>query len=140
MTSQLIRGYGAEELQMESEWPASLDVAELLHQGWRPVPFEEFVLKIHSRCDLACDYCYIYNLADSSWRQQPVRMSFETINHVTDRIAEHAVSHSLRQIRVILHGGEPLLAGPELITYLVTELRARIPRSTSLMILIRLPA
>jgi uncharacterized protein len=34
--------------------------------GWRPVPFREFIVKVHSRCDLACDYCYMYEMADRS--------------------------------------------------------------------------
>jgi len=28
----------------------------------------EFIAKVHSRCDLARDYCYIYEMADQSWR------------------------------------------------------------------------
>jgi uncharacterized protein len=31
------------------EWPANLDVAALIADGWRPRPFREFVVKIHSR-------------------------------------------------------------------------------------------
>src|ERR1043166_2879062 len=53
-----------------SEWPAGLDIRGLLEQGWRPTPFREFVLKVHSRCNLTCDYCYIYEMADQSWRAQ----------------------------------------------------------------------
>jgi uncharacterized protein len=36
------------------EWPASLDLLELRRSGWRPTPFRQFVLKLHSRCNLAC--------------------------------------------------------------------------------------
>jgi uncharacterized protein len=50
------------------EWPATLDVVALRAEGWAPVPFQEFIVKIHSRCDLACDYCYMYEMADQSWR------------------------------------------------------------------------
>ena len=35
------------------------------------VPFREIVLKVHSRCDLACDHCYVYEHADQSWRARP---------------------------------------------------------------------
>lgn len=31
--------------------------------------FMEFVVKIHSRCNPACDYCYVYDMADQSWRE-----------------------------------------------------------------------
>ena len=49
-----------------SEWPTNLDVPGLLKDGWRPVPFRQFIIKIHSRCNLACDYCYVYEMADRS--------------------------------------------------------------------------
>ena len=42
---------------------------------WRPIPFREFVLKVHARCNLACDYCYMYELADQSWRNASKLMS-----------------------------------------------------------------
>jgi uncharacterized protein len=105
------------------EWPATLDVAELLRDGWTPVPFHEFIVKIHSRCDLACDYCYMYEMADQSWRDRPRRMSNEIVKHTAVRIGEHARSHRLNNVALILHGGEPLLAGPDLISYLVTAVR-----------------
>ena len=28
------------------------------------VQVRQFILKIHRRCDLRCDYCYIYTMAD----------------------------------------------------------------------------
>ena len=37
------------------------------------------------------------------------------------RIGEHARAHGLRDITLILHGGEPLLAGRDLISRLVTR-------------------
>src|SRR5215467_1118990 len=100
-------------------WPASLDVPALLAEGWRPSPFLEFIVKVHSRCDLSCDYCYVYELADQSWRDQPRAMSAQTADMTARRIGEHAGTHGLREVTLILHGGEPLLAGRELISRLV---------------------
>jgi uncharacterized protein len=105
------------------EWPQTLDVPSLLAGGWRPVPFREFVVKIHSRCDLACDYCYMYELADQTWRDRPRRMSEETVDQAAARIGEHARTHRIPVVELILHGGEPLLAGPELISRLVQATR-----------------
>jgi uncharacterized protein len=105
------------------EWPASLDVPSLLDEGWRPSPFREFIVKVHSRCDLSCDYCYMYEMADQSWHSQPRAMSLETAELTARRIGEHATAHSLGDIALVLHGGEPLLAGRDLISHLVTSTR-----------------
>jgi len=108
------------------EWPQTLDVSSLIAGGWSPVPFREFVVKIHSRCDLACDYCYMYELADQTWRDRPRRMSAEVADHAAFRIGEHARSHRMISVDLILHGGEPLLAGPALISRLVGNTRAEV--------------
>jgi uncharacterized protein len=105
------------------EWTAMFNLDALLAGGWHPTPFTEFILKIHSRCDLSCRYCYVYEMADESWRSQPKKMSRETVDLTADRIAEHASKNSLEAVQVILHGGEPLLAGAELIEYLVQKVR-----------------
>jgi len=105
------------------EWPTSLDVTSLLDQGWRPEPFREFIVKIHSRCDLSCDYCYMYEMADQTWRSRPRAMSKETAELTARRIGEHATAHGLPAVTLILHGGEPLLAGRDLISRLVTSTR-----------------
>jgi uncharacterized protein len=91
--------------------------------GWQPIPFREFVVKIHSRCDLACDYCYMYEMADQSWRDQPRRMSAEIADAAAMRVGEHARAHRLPSIVLIMHGGEPLLAGPDLISRMVEATR-----------------
>src|SRR3954462_331239 len=95
-----------------AEWPADLlDVSALRTSGWTPVPFRQFLLKVHSRCNIACDYCYVYELADQSWQAQPTVMSDQVVERAAERIAGHAATHGLDEVRVILHGGEPLLAG-----------------------------
>lgn len=88
------------------------------------VPLRQFVLKVHSRCDLACDHCYVYQGADQSWRGRPMAMSDETIAWTAQRIAEHAKAHQLAGVHVVLHGGEPLLAGPARLRQVAGTLRA----------------
>lgn len=93
-------------------------------------PFRQFVLKIHGRCDLACDYCYVYRHADQRWRSRPRAMSRETISRTAARIAEHVRTHELPGIEVVLHGGEPLLAGEADIEYCVNTLRNAVGEQT----------
>ncbi|RJL32500.1 FxsB family cyclophane-forming radical SAM/SPASM peptide maturase [Bailinhaonella thermotolerans] len=87
-------------------------------------PFRQFVVKVASRCDLACDHCYVFEFADQSWRGRPAVMTDETAERVAARIAEHAAAHRLRTAHVILHGGEPLLAGPARLERIARTLRA----------------
>ncbi|MFJ3770795.1 radical SAM/SPASM protein FxsBH, inactivated beta-hydroxylase extension form [Streptomyces sp. NPDC090075] len=75
-------------------------------------PLRQLVLKIHSRCDLLCDHCYVYQHADQSWRSRPTFIRPETVRSVADRLAEYVQARSLESVSVILHGGEPLLVGP----------------------------
>jgi uncharacterized protein len=95
------------------EWPSSLSRQDLLDMHWTPVPIHQFVLKIHSRCNLACDYCYIYEMADTSWRDEAASMSLEVVRQSAKRIAEHARAHQLETVSIVLHGGEPLLVGEQ---------------------------
>jgi uncharacterized protein len=88
------------------------------------VPLDQFVLKVHSRCDLACDHCYVYESADQSWRGRPAGMPDEAISRTAGRIAEHAARHGLSTVQVVLHGGEPLLAGPVRLRRILAELHA----------------
>jgi uncharacterized protein len=113
-----------QEQAQATEWPQNLDVQALLGQGWRPTPFREFILKVHSRCNLACDYCYMYEMADQSWRRQPRKMARPTVDWVARRIAEHAHAKLLERVDVTLHGGEPLLAGVEHLRYTIETIRA----------------
>ena len=88
------------------------------------VPLHQFVLKICSRCDLACDHCYVYEAADQSWLSRPKVISDEVMRRSAQRIAEHASRHGIRTVQVVLHGGEPLLAGVDRMRRIITELRS----------------
>ncbi|OLR93829.1 FxsB family cyclophane-forming radical SAM/SPASM peptide maturase [Actinokineospora bangkokensis] len=89
--------------------------------------FREFVLKVHGRCNLSCDYCYVYELADQRWRHRPAAMAPPTADAAVDRIAEHAATHHLDHVRLVLHGGEPLLAGTTALRRVLTRARDRVP-------------
>ena len=105
-------------------WPLlDLDVAAVREAGHLPIPFNQFILKVNSRCNLSCSYCYVYEMADKSWRNMPKRMSHAVAAKAVERIADHAERHGLNVVDVILHGGEPLLAGADWLAELVASLR-----------------
>ncbi|HEU5108377.1 MAG TPA: FxsB family cyclophane-forming radical SAM/SPASM peptide maturase [Micromonosporaceae bacterium] len=95
-----------------------------------PAAFRQFIVKLHSRCNLSCTYCYVYHHADQSWRDRPGVMSAETIDAMASRIGAHAHRHGLREVVVVLHGGEPLLAGPDVLDRTVTAIRDALAPST----------
>ncbi|NKZ06245.1 FxsB family cyclophane-forming radical SAM/SPASM peptide maturase [Actinomadura latina] len=110
------------------EWPLhGLDIPALTADGWRPFPFSEFVVKIHGRCNLACDYCYVYEGVDQSWRRRPTAMPPEVLDATATRVGEHARGHALGNVTIVLHGGEPLLAGKDAIAAAATRFRASVP-------------
>ena len=90
-----------------------LDVFHNTESACPGVPFYTFLCKIASRCNLDCDYCYMYHLADQSWKKQPKRMSPLGIRQTAKRIREHVEAHSLPEIDITMHGGEPLLIGEQ---------------------------
>lgn len=67
------------------------------------------LLKVASRCNLNCDYCYVYQHADSSWRAQPKLMSEAAVRQFGLRLDEYVAAQGLDRFSVIFHGGEPLL-------------------------------
>ena len=105
-----------------------------VQRGHEPVPFQQFILKIHSRCNLACTYCYVYEMADQGWREMPRRMSPAVTEMTAKRIEEHVQAHHLPSVDVILHGGEPLLAGTQWLTELTALLRAQISAPVNLTV------
>lgn len=88
------------------------------------VSLSQVVLKVHSRCDLACDHCYVYEAADQSWRGRPAVPSDRVIAQTAHRIAEHAAAHAVPAVQVIMHGGEPLLAGRDRLGRIIAEVQS----------------
>ncbi|MGW0531602.1 radical SAM protein [Streptomyces sp. NPDC003032] len=93
----------------------------------RPVPFRQFVLKVHGRCNLDCSYCYVYRSPDASWRERPARADTTVMRRTAARVAEHVTRHRLPRIRIEPHGGEPLLTGPDAAIAYAREVRDAVP-------------
>ncbi|MEV1063879.1 FxsB family cyclophane-forming radical SAM/SPASM peptide maturase [Streptomyces sp. NPDC050263] len=89
--------------------------------------FRQFIVKMHGRCNLACTYCYLYEGPDRTWRTRPGAAAPEVLDRTATRIAEHARSHALTAVSLVLHGGEPLLAGAETLAGFTALVRARVP-------------
>jgi uncharacterized protein len=88
-----------------------------------PVPLSTFIVKVASRCNLACTYCYEYSMGDESWRGMPKRMAPATVRRLAERIQEHAERFQLKSVVIVLHGGEPLLFGKAAMRAFVQTMR-----------------
>lgn len=87
------------------------------------IPFTLFVMKVASSCNLNCKYCYMYNLGDSSYLRQPAVMSDQVIAASMERIRAHCLRHGVAQAGLVLHGGEPMLAGRDFFRRFVSTAR-----------------
>lgn len=79
------------------------------------------VVKVASRCNLNCSYCYVYNLGDTTYLSQPKVMSKETVIQLLHRIKNHCEANEMKQMAMVFHGGEPLLAGKRFFKMFIRE-------------------
>jgi uncharacterized protein len=97
------------------------------------IELDTVLIKVASRCNINCSYCYVYNMGDSGWANMPNQISYET----TAAIAKSLRKLTLMQRRpfaVVLHGGEPLVLGLEKLRRVVFSLRNALPLECAISI------
>lgn len=92
------------------------------------VALDTVLLKVASRCNINCTYCYVYNMGDDNWAQQAKFMAADTQTAVCAALAELRASQPTG-FSTVLHGGEPLLLGAARLQSLFAQLRAVLPVS-----------
>lgn len=70
----------------------------------------QMLVKITARCTLNCDYCYVFNMGDDSWKNLPKLMSEEVMNATLEFIESNFSTET--ELNITFHGGEPLMYGP----------------------------
>lgn len=91
------------------------------------------LLKVASRCNLDCSYCYVYHMGDDAWRDQPKLMS----QAVVEKVAASLGAQYRKQqtpFSVVMHGGEPLMLGGKRLRAICDALRAELPHPCGLHI------
>ncbi|MEO8432102.1 MAG: radical SAM protein [Acidobacteriota bacterium] len=83
----------------------------------------QFVLKVASRCNLNCSYCYVYNKGDSTWRSRPSVMPDAVFTAAVGRIRRYCEASGQAVAHVVFHGGEPCLVGASRLRRWCGELR-----------------
>ena len=91
-----------------------------------PTVIDTVLLKVASRCNLDCAYCYVYHMGDDGWRAQPARMP-DAVQRAAVRRLANVYAHQGRPFSVVLHGGEPLLLGARGLRGLCGRLRSALP-------------
>lgn len=81
------------------------------------------VVKVASRCNLNCSYCYMYNAGDTTYKIQPKLMSDKVVDALLEKVHQHCISNQINTFTFVFHGGEPLLAPPAFYTSFVEKAR-----------------
>ena len=84
--------------------------------------YTELILKVSSICNLNCDYCYVFNKGDTSYKREPPLLKMELIKPIVHRISQHCDQFKIENFIVIFHGGEPLLESRDFYKSFVYEL------------------
>lgn len=69
-----------------------------------------FILKVASRCNLNCSYCYMYNMGDDTYLEQPKFMDPSIVQSFANRLKDYCYRENIKLVFIAFHGGEPLLA------------------------------
>lgn len=94
---------------------------------------DTILLKVASRCNLNCTYCYVYHLGDDGWKNNPKLLSQKTIDDIEQSLFD-LYQYQNRSFAIVLHGGEPFLLGKDRLAYLLEKLRFRLPKHTTISI------
>ena len=71
--------------------------------------FVTLIIKVVDYCNFECNFCRYY----LDEKRQVSSMRFDTFKQILTEACEYNISHGLRHLTVIFHGGEPLLWGLE---------------------------
>src|SRR5262245_42697663 len=119
-------------------WPGPRFVEAMHGSGrWQPSPFREYVITVHERSNLACSHGYVETTQDQTWRSRPLTKSPVTWRATADRISEHCQKHGLHAVRIVLHGGEPMLAGVDRLIHIVEAVRSALPDDVTAQVVVQ---
>ncbi|CNI11675.1 galns arylsulfatase regulator (Fe-S oxidoreductase) [Yersinia thracica] len=73
----------------------------------------EIILKISERCNINCDYCYVFNKGNPAANNSPARLSDRNINDLAEFLHTACREYKIGTLQIDFHGGEPLLMKKE---------------------------
>ncbi|PGU18163.1 radical SAM protein [Bacillus thuringiensis] len=75
----------------------------------KPPKFQYILLKLASRCNLKCTYCYWFK--DNTVYDKPAILTKKAEHAFLLKLEKHINSYELKKFTILFHGGEPLLFG-----------------------------
>src|SRR5579864_7361906 len=88
------------------------------------------LLKVTSRCNINCSYCYVYNQGDTSWRRMPKHMSAAIVEDVLRQLSILYEEHQ-HPFAIVLRGGDTLLLRRAILDALLRGLADSLPADCS---------
>ncbi len=86
------------------------------------IGLDTVLIKVASRCNINCKYCYVYNMGDDRWRFLEKIISDETLKKIKKSFVD-LVKKQSTPFAVTLHGGEPLLLGKKKLSKILSLFR-----------------
>lgn len=84
--------------------------------------FDYLLLKLATRCNLKCTYCYWFR--DASVYEMPKILGEQVEAALMNKLEKHVMRYGLKQFSVLFHGGEPMLFGKRRFISLCENLRS----------------
>lgn len=94
---------------------------------------DTILIKVASRCNINCSYCYVYHMGDDNWTLMDKFMSEETLYAVSDSLKNLSNAQDA-PFSIVLHGGEPLLLGSKRLEKLLSIIRTNLSTQYSISI------
>lgn len=73
----------------------------------------EAVVKLTERCNIDCSYCYMFNKSSDLYLRKPKQISISCAENIARFLLHAAKSKGTKSVRIIMHGGEPLMLNKE---------------------------
>ena len=99
-------------------WAKSSKIYKTLFMIYQPPGL--VLLKLANTCNMSCTYCYWFN--DVSVYEKSKLIRKEVLDSFYEKLRRHISRHKLSRFSVVLHGGEPLLAGKRRVEEILDQL------------------
>src|SRR5207237_6085694 len=95
--------------RVHAQRPIQLDTRSLGAIQMTELEVIEVVLKVTERCNINCDYCYMFNMGNDDYKRLPKRIALSTVHSLANFLRGAVTTNRVGLVKIILHGGEPMM-------------------------------